>query len=225
MTAFQVEDQVVASTSVSAYASDADLIAALRIGNETAFEWLIDRYQRTMLRVAAMYVANQFVAEEVVQETWLAVLQSLHLFEGRSALKTWIFRILSNRAKTRGIREARSVPFSGLEPVGTEEAAVDPAHFYPPGHADAGWWTSYPRSWDDIPEQRLLSDETRSLIETAITALPESQRMVISLRDVEGWTSDEVCQSLNISENNQRVLLHRARSRVRQALGAYFAEA
>lgn len=226
MTAFQAEDGVVASTSAAIYASDADLVAALRAGDETAFEWLIDRYQRAMLRVAAIYVANQSVAEEVVQETWLAMLQSLHLFEGRSTLKTWIFRILSNRGKTRGIREARSVPFSALEHTDTEQReAVDPASFHPPGHADAGWWSSYPRSWDDIPEQRLLSQETRSLIETAIKQLPESQRTVISLRDVEGWTTDEVCQILNISENNQRVLLHRGRSRVRQVLGAYFAEA
>ena len=151
MTAFQAEDVIVASTSASCYASDATLVAALRAGDERAFEWLIDRYQRAMLRVAALYVANQSVAEEVVQETWLAVLQSLHRFEGRSTLKTWIFRILSNRGKTRGVREARSFPLSALEHAGAEEPAMEAACFHPPGHADAGWWSSYPRNWDDIP--------------------------------------------------------------------------
>ena len=224
MMAFQ-EDAIMASTDASRYMSDAALVAALRAGDELAFEWLIDHYQRAMLRVAALYVANQSVAEEVVQETWLAVLQSLHRFEGRSTLKTWIIRILSNRGKTRGVREARSFPLSALEQASDEESAMDSACFHPPGHADAGWWSSYPRSWDDVPEQRLLSHETRSLIDAAIAALPESQRSVISLRDVEGWAAEEVCQILNITENNQRVLLHRARSRVRQALGAYFAEA
>ena len=224
MMAFQ-EDAIMAPTSASRYMSDATLVAALRTGDELAFEWLIDRYQRAMLRVAALYVANQSVAEEVVQETWLAVLQSLHRFEGRSTLKTWIFRILSNRGKTRGVREARSFPLSALEQAGDGEPSMDSACFHPPGHADAGWWSSYPRSWDDVPEQRLLSHETRSLIDAAIAALPESQRIVISLRDVEGWAAEEVCQILNVTENNQRVLLHRARSRVRQALGAYFAEA
>jgi RNA polymerase sigma-70 factor, ECF subfamily len=225
MTTFQAEDAIMASTSASRDMSDAALVAALRTGDELAFEWLIKRYQRAMLRVAALYVANQSVAEEVVQETWLAVLQSLHRFEGRSTLKTWIFRILSNRGKTRGVREARSFPLSALERAGNEEPAMEASYFHPPGHADAGWWSSYPRNWDDIPEQRLVSQETQSLIETAIAALPDSQRTVISLRDVEGWAAEEVCQILNITENNQRVLLHRARSKVRQALGAYFAEA
>src|SRR2546423_1485272 len=119
-------------------------------------------------------------------------------------------------------QNTRSFPLSALEQAGEEEPAMDSACFHPPGHADAGWGSSYPRSWDDVPEQRLVSQETRSLIDAAIAALPESQRTVISLRDVEGWAAEEVCQILNITENNQRVLLHRARSRVRQALGAYF---
>jgi len=203
------------------------LVEALRRGEEAAFVTLIDRYQTSLLRLATIYVASRAVAEEVVQETWLGVLQGLARFEGRSSLKTWIFRILTNRAKTRGEREGRSIPFSAREALDAEpgEPAVDPARFLPPDHArSAGHWVSFPKSWDDVPESRLLSHETRAQIAMAIEALPSHQRTVISLRDVEGWTADEVCHVLGISETNQRVLLHRARSKVRRVLEQYLSE-
>jgi RNA polymerase sigma-70 factor, ECF subfamily len=203
------------------------LVEALRRGEEAAFVALIERYQASLLRLATIYVASRAVAEEVVQETWLGVLQGLARFEGRSSLKTWIFRILTNRAKTRGEREGRSIPFSALEALDAEpgEPSVDPARFLPPDHPQfAGHWVSFPKNWDDVPESRLLSDETRAQIAMAIETLPPHQRTVISLRDVEGWTADEVCHVLGISETNQRVLLHRARSKVRRVLEQYLSE-
>lgn len=205
-------------------ASDMELVEALRRGEETAFALLLSRYQNAMLRVARIYVASHAVAEEVVQEAWLGLLQGLNRFEGRSSLKTWIFRILTNRAKTRGEREGRSIPFSALEEPGDEryEPSVEPERFLPADHAKwPGHWALPPRSWDDVPESRLLAREAREQIATAIDALPASQRVVISLRDVEGWTADEVCELLRITETNQRVLLHRARSSVRRALEQY----
>ena len=198
---------------------EADIVAALRRGDEAVFAALIERYHRALLRVALLYVADQSVAEELVQETWLGLLQSLARFEGRCSLKTWIFRILVNRAKTRSIRERRSVPFSALRSADdSAEAAVDPAEF----DAD-GRWLVGPQGWGSAPEERLLAQETRTYIQQAVDALPSSQRAVIELRDIAGWTSDEVCRHLGISEANQRVLLHRARSKVRQALAAYVA--
>jgi RNA polymerase sigma-70 factor (ECF subfamily) len=199
---------------------DADTVAALRRGDEATFAALIERYHRALLRVALLYVADQSVAEELVQETWLGLLQSLERFEGRCSLKTWIFRILVNRAKTRSIRERRSVPFSALRSAADDgaEAAVDSAEF----DAD-GRWLVGPQGWGSAPEERLLAQETRTYIQQAVDALPASQRAVIELRDIAGWTSDEVCRHLGISEGNQRVMLHRARSKVRQALAAYVA--
>jgi len=227
MIAVQVKDSGERWPGARAFASDIDLLAALRRGDVAAFALLIDRYQNALLRVAMMYVPSHAVAEEVVQETWLAVFQGIDRFEGRAALKTWIFRILTNRAKTRGEREGRCVPFSMLDDSDGEpcEPAVDSARFNPPDHADAGWWTSCPQSWNQIPERRLLAQETYAQIRTAVATLPANQRMVISLRDIEGWTIEEVCRVLNINENNQRVLLHRARARVRNALEQYFATA
>jgi RNA polymerase sigma-70 factor (ECF subfamily) len=200
--------------------SDASLIAALRRGDEIALGGLIDRYQSALLRAARAYVANLAVAEEVVQETWISVLQSLDRFEGRCSLKTWIFRILANRARARGVREARCVPFSALRPVDDDgsEPAVDPTAFDPATRQ----WVTAPQSWETIPEERVLAQETGAQIQRAIAGLPASQRRVIILRDIEGWSSEEVCGTLNISEANQRVLLHRARSKVRQALEHYF---
>jgi RNA polymerase sigma-70 factor (ECF subfamily) len=203
---------------------DAELLAALRRGDEAAFEVLIDRYQHSLLRVAMIYVPNRAVAEEVVQETWLGLLRSLNRFEGRASLKTWIFRILTNCARRRGVREARSVPFSTLDSYGsdTEEHSVDPDRFLPADHAQwPGHWATPPQSWGGIPENHLLSQETRAQIEAAIEALPETQRLVINMRDVVGLSADEVCHELGISDANQRVLLHRARSKVRRALETY----
>jgi RNA polymerase sigma-70 factor (ECF subfamily) len=199
------------------------LVAALRAGDERAFETLIERYHRVLLRLALMYVPSRTVAEEVVQETWLGVLQGLARFEGRSSLKTWIFRILTNRARTRGQREGRSIPFSAAwsPEADSDEPAVEADRFLPIEHQAAGHWVSRPRDWNVLPEERLISHETRDQIQQAIDALPDSQREVITLRDVEGWSSEEVCNVLEISETNQRVLLHRARSKVRRALEQY----
>jgi RNA polymerase sigma-70 factor (ECF subfamily) len=213
-------------TGVVASADDLYLIEQLRNGNEDAFGALIDRYATAMLRLAMVYVRVLAVAEEVVQETWMAVLEGLHRFEGRSSLKTWLFRILTNRAISRALREGRSIPFSSLEDIDTDHAepAVDPGQFLPAGHRWSGHWVSFPSRWQEMPEERLLSQETRAHLEEAINALPPGQREIIILRDVEGWTSVETCSFLGISEVNQRVLLHRARSKVRGVLEQYFEE-
>ncbi|NJN15591.1 MAG: RNA polymerase sigma factor [Oscillochloris sp.] len=209
-----------------ASASEQDLLAALRSGDEAAFLGLVEQFHGSMLRVAQSYVGSRAVAEEVVQETWLGLLQGLDRFEGRSSLKTYLYRILTNRARTRGVRENRMVAFSDLvvAELARDEPAVDPSHFLPPDHAWAGWWSIRPTSWSGPPEERLLADETRERISAAIAALPEIQRTVITLRDVEGWPAESVCQLLEISDANQRVLLHRARARVRQALEQYLRE-
>jgi RNA polymerase sigma-70 factor, ECF subfamily len=154
----------------------------------------------------------------VVQEAWIAVLNGAGRFEGRSSLKTWIFRIVANKAMTRAAREGRSVPFSALAP---DEPSVDPERFRGPEDRYAGHWTAFPASWADVPEERLLASETLSLVEQAIAELPPAQAVVITMRDVEGFDSGEVCDALEISEANQRVLLHRARSKVRRALEEY----
>jgi RNA polymerase sigma-70 factor (ECF subfamily) len=204
---------------------DMRLVEALRHGNEAAFASLVSVYHKTMLRLARLFVGDEAVAEEVVQDTWLGVLRGLERFEGRSSLKTWIFRILTNIAKTRGQRESRSRPFSSLigDEVEANEPSVDPERFLPAEHPQ--WpneWTSDPRNWGDLPEDRLLRRETLAVAQSAIDDLPPNQREVIRLRDVAGWSSDEVCNVLGISESNQRVLLHRARSKVRRALERYF---
>jgi RNA polymerase sigma-70 factor (ECF subfamily) len=201
---------------------DLELVAALRAGDEAAFMRLVDRLQPTMLRIARMYVSTTAVAEEVVQEAWVGVLKGLDGFEGRSSLRTWILRILVNTAKTRGQREARSVPFSSLwSPDADAEPAVDPDRFIPPGREWAGHWAEDPASWESVPEERLLAGETLRRVGEAIETLPPNQREVIRMRDVLGWTSAEVCNALEITETNQRVLLHRARTKVRRALENY----
>ena len=191
---------------------ETSVVEALRAGDESAFRSLVREYGPSMLRVARMYVGSRAVAEEVVQEAWVAVLNGIGRFEGRSSLKTWIFRILTNIAKTRGQREGRTVPFSAL--ASDEETAVDPDRF-----AENGRWLAPPRSWG--PEERLLGGETREVVDGTIAALPPSQALVITMRDVEGFSAEETCNALDISETNQRVLLHRARSKVRQALEDY----
>jgi RNA polymerase sigma-70 factor (ECF subfamily) len=203
--------------------TDAELVAALRAGDEDTFRELVRGWNASMLRVAQIFVPSRAVAEDVVGETWLRVLGALDRFEGRSSLKTWVFRILVNTAKTRAQREGRSLPFSALhEPGRVPEASVDPDRFLPEDHAlHPGGWASPPR---ELPEERLLAAETRERIASAIEALPPSQRAVISLRDVEGWTAEEVRNALDVSEVNQRVLLHRARSKVRRALEEYLDE-
>jgi RNA polymerase sigma-70 factor (ECF subfamily) len=199
--------------------ADAALVARLRDGDESAFVELIDSYGATMLRVAQMFVRDRATAEEVVQETWLAVLNGIDRFEGRSSLKTWLFRILTNRAKTRGQRDGRMVPFSSLAGSGEEdEPSVDPDRFLGPDSAEPGAWAAPPRAW---PQDKIVEKETLGVIQMAIEQLPDAQREVIRLRDVEGWTPMEVAEALEITDGNQRVLLHRARSKVRAALERY----
>ena len=203
--------------------SDAELIASLRAGDEAAFGQLVDRYHASLVRIARLYVSSQAVAEEVAQETWLGVLNGLERFEERSTLKTWIFRILANIAKTRGVREGRTVPFSSVGGDDDDEHAVDPDRFIP---ADAEraprHWTVPPAIWSTEPDERLLAGEVRELIFRTIEGLPPNQRAAIVLRDVEGWDAAEVRNELGVGETNQRVLLHRARSKVRHALEDYF---
>jgi RNA polymerase sigma-70 factor, ECF subfamily len=199
------------------------LIAALCNGDEQAFANLVDRHSSAMIRVAMAYVPSRAAAEEVVQETWIGVARGIGRFEGRSSLKTWIFRILTNVAMRAGARERRSMPFSSLaEPEFTSEPSVDPDRFLPADHAlFPGHWAIMPTRWP-TPEEGLLAGETRAVIAAAIDELPAAQRTVIALRDVEGWSSEEVSEALEISAGNQRVLLHRARSRVRTAIEDYY---
>jgi len=202
---------------------DVQFLESLRNGDEESFCSLINRHHASMLRLARVYVASEAVAEEVVQETWIGVLEGLDRFEGRSSLATWMFRILTNIAKTRAVRDRRTLPFSALqEPGRVPEAAVDADRFLDPEHPRwPGHWAAQPEAW---PEEALLAAETREVIADAIEALPATQRAVISLRDVEGWSSEEVRNALELSETNQRVLLHRARSKVRAALESYLQE-
>ncbi len=204
---------------------DLELLARLRRGDEAAFIQLVERLCGPMLRLAMVHVGNRAVAEEVVQDAWVGVLAQLDRFEGRSSLRTWVLRILVNRARTRAVRERRTLPFSSLDGLdGPGGPAVEPERFLPAGHRWAGHWASPPRSWRDLPEERLLSAETRAEVERAVELLPPAQRAVITLRDVEGMTAAETCELLGLTEGNQRVLLHRARSRVRRALERYLDE-
>jgi RNA polymerase sigma-70 factor, ECF subfamily len=199
-------------------AEELAVIDGLRAGDEAVFAALVERYGGAMLRVAQLYVRSRAIAEEVVQDAWIGVLNGSARFEGRSSLKTWIFRIVTNRAKTRALKEGRSVPFSDLGP---DEPSVDPERFRGPEDRYPGHWATFPSSWADVPEQRLLAGETLMHVETAIAELPPAQAIVITMRDVEGFDAAEVCDALEISESNQRVLLHRARSKVRRALEEY----
>jgi RNA polymerase sigma-70 factor, ECF subfamily len=201
------------------------LLARLRARDEQAFVELLDRYHGPLVRLATTYVGSRAEGEEVAQETWLAVLRGLDRFEGRSSLKTWIFHILLNRARTRAARARRSVPLSALAgPDEPFEPAVEPDRFLPADHPRwPGHWAAPPASWPDLPESHALAQETLRSVRAAIEGLPPAQRQVITLRDIEGWPAEEVCELLEVSPQNQRVLLHRARSRVRRALEAHFA--
>lgn len=196
---------------------DSRTVAALRAGDELAFAELVETLGPSLTRLARALVPPA-VVDEVVQDTWLGVVTGIDRFEGRSSLRTWIFRILTNRAKSRAMRERRTVPFSSLLPADDEGPSVDPSRFLPESSGPlAHHWATPPPRWD-APEERLLAAETMDVIKQAIAALPPAQRAVITLRDVEGWTSTEVCELLRLSEGNQRLLLHRARTRVRAAL-------
>jgi RNA polymerase sigma-70 factor (ECF subfamily) len=202
----------------STAADEADLVARLRAGDEQAFETLVDRHYGMMLAVARGYVRTRAIAEEVVQEAWVGVLNGIDRFEGRSSLKTWIMRIVANIAMSRGEREARSIPFSALAGEERGEPAVDPDRFRDESDAFPGHWKAYPGNWASLPDDALLGRETLDVVMRAIEELPDAQRVVITMRDVAGCSSEEVCGTLDVSEGNQRVLLHRARSHVRNAL-------
>ena len=205
---------------------ESQLVLALRAGDERAFTRLVERYHVGMIRFAQQYVPDRSVAEGVAQEAWLGVLRGLDRFEARSSLKTWIFSIVLNCARARARRDKRTIPFSAMEHPLDEpaEAAVDPAWFR--GQADRypGGWVAFPPSWGDAPEERLLAAEARQYLRAAVDALPASQREVVLLRDVLGWSAGETCHILQVSEANQRVLLHRGRSKVRRALECYLNE-
>jgi RNA polymerase sigma-70 factor (ECF subfamily) len=198
--------------------SDGERLQRLRNGDEAAFMDLVDRYGPLMLRIALSHVSSRAVADEVVQEAWLGVLKGLDRFEGRSSLKTWIMRIVANQARRRGERERRSVPVSTLAGA-DDEPSVDPSRFRPfddPRYP--GGWTRPPQDW---PEEQLLAGETLGLVREAVSALPPRQQEVFLLRDVEGWEPEEVAEALGLTAGNQRVLLHRARSKIRSRLEEY----
>jgi RNA polymerase sigma-70 factor (ECF subfamily) len=204
----------------SPWPDDQSLIHALRQGDESSFTTLIETYHASLIRIALLFVRDREVAEEVAQETWIGVLRGIDRFEGRSSIRTWLFSILTNQARRRGERERRVISFAALaQPAGeTDEPAVDPNRFLPSGDEYAGHWASALPPWETSPELAVLAAEGRHEIEAAIASLPPNQRAVITLRDVEGWAAAEVCNVLQLSATNQRVLLHRARARVRALL-------
>jgi RNA polymerase sigma-70 factor (ECF subfamily) len=203
--------------------TDAALLAALRAGDERAFVTLVRRHHDAMLRLASSFVPNAAVAEEVVQDTWIGVLRGIGGFEGRSSFRTWLFRILVNRARTAGERERRTIAVGDSTAVGATIGAGDAGAAVPASRFDAGGsWLSPPERWIEEVEDRLEAGKLAGLIRTAIADLPDRQRQVVTLRDIEGLTSEEVCGVLEISEGNQRVLLHRGRSRLRQVIETGF---
>jgi len=206
--------------TVHSPSAEQEQLEALRRGDERAYAALVDAHASAMLRVARLYVRDRTVAEEVVQEAWLGVLRGIERFEGRSTLRTWLLRVVANIARSRAVREARSVPLSA---VARDEPSVPADRFRGPDDLWSGHWASPPAEWS-LPDHALLTSELRAELLTAMDALPEGQRRVISLRDVEGWSADDVCDVLELSEANQRVLLHRARSTVRRRLGDYLSE-
>ena len=212
---------MIGPASQGGVADDATLVARLRDGDEEAFDEAVTALYPAMLAVARGYVRTRSVAEEVVQEAWLGVLKGLDGFEGRSTLRTWLLKIVTNIARTRAAAEARSLPFSSLEGEGGEPA-VEPQRFRGPDEAFPGGWRSFPTSWQTQPESQLLARETLELVERTIGELPLAQRTVITLRDVTGCAAAEVSEAMGISEGNQRVLLHRARARVRARLERHF---
>ena len=203
---------------------DAELVEALRAGDQAAFTALVDELSPALMRMALAHVPSRAIAEEVVQDTWLAVINGIDRFEGRSALRTWIFQILLNKARTRGKREKRTLPFSSFRrraEEGGDEPAVDADRFQGRDGQRPGWWARPPAEWEGV-EARIENNEVRDLLLKAIAELPPRQRDVIVLRDLQGYSSEEARNVLDLSETNQRVLLHRARSKVRAALEAHF---
>jgi RNA polymerase sigma-70 factor, ECF subfamily len=201
--------------------SDGELVARLRAGDEASFAEILDAWSRGMLRTARAFVGSEQAAEDVVQETWVAVIRSLDGFEGRSSLRTWVYRILINTARAHGAKDSRTVTSARLS--GDEDAGptVDPARFQGPDEPFPGHWRQFPDPWPS-PETEVMRQEVWATLNAALADLPHRQRVVITLRDVDGYTSEEVCAMLDVSAANQRVLLHRARAAVRQRLEEYF---
>lgn len=194
-------------------ADDSELVARLQAGDEQAFVILVDLYHAPLLRLASTFVPSRAVAEEVVQDTWLGVVRGIERFEGRSSLKTWLFRIVVNRARTAGVRERRETPSDRADLSTFAEPAVAPERFN-----SAGGWSSPPTPWADDAEERIVARETAQKVARHLALLPDRQRQVVVMRDFEGLPAVEVCALLGISEANQRVLLHRGRSRLRTML-------
>ena len=207
-------------------ADDADVVARLRAGDEQVFRQLVAEWSPAMLRVARGFVGNLQSAEDVVQDAWLGVVRGLDAFEGRASLRTWVLTIVVNRARTRGSREARTIAWSSVGAEDTQGPTVDPARFQGEDGRYPGHWTSAgaPAAWEELPEGSVLTNEALEQVRAALELLPPRWRLVVSLRDIDGLTSEEVCDLLDITPGNQRILLHRGRSKVRAALESYLAE-
>lgn len=205
-------------------ADDSAIVERLLMGDESAFAEIVTGWSPVMLRVARGHVSTEASCEEIVQETWMAVVRGLDRFEGRSSLRTWVFRILTNLAKTRGVREARTVPMSSWAAADASGPTVDPSRFLGPDAQYPHHWTPIgtPAPWQPSPEQAAVDGETRQLLGAALLELPQRQRTVVTLRDVHGLSAVEVCRILALSQANQRVLLHRGRARLRTVLEDYY---
>jgi len=204
------------------YGDDAVLVDALRTGDEAAFAWMLERYDAPLRRMARNFVPTTAIADEVVQDTWLAVIEGIDRFEQRSSLKTWLYRILLNIARTHGAKEQRTIPFA-TNTIVDDEPAVDPHRFRRFALKGRGTWAQPPQPWSE-PERSALDAESRSFIEHAVDRLPPDQREVLTMRDLLDWSAVEVCDALGITDANQRVLLHRGRSKVRATLERHYGE-
>jgi len=208
-------------TAAGVLPADAVIVARLRAGDDAMFAVLVDSWSPGMLRAARAFVGDDHAAQDVVQEAWLGVVRGIGAFQERSSLRTWVYRILVNRAKTRGVRDSRTVPVSSFAPTGEDAGpTVDPARFQGQDGEYPGHWRAFPEPWPS-PEDDAVAAETRRRLVAALAGLPDRQRVVVTLRDVEGYSSDEVCELLEISAGNQRVLLHRARAALRACLEAH----
>ena len=212
------------ATGASSWGADEQIVSALRAGDENVFREVYERNYPVMKRVARGYVDSDAVAEEIVQETWMAIVKGIGRFERRSALGTWIFSILINQAKSHNARERRALPLSSVATTGDEGPVLDMDRFQKDDEAWPGHWATPPRPWQK-PERRLLSLEARAQLKQALTELPDRQRVIVGLRDIEGLSAEEVCELLELTQENQRVLLHRGRSRLRTVLEGYFDDA
>jgi RNA polymerase sigma-70 factor (ECF subfamily) len=218
----QTNRELSGAASPDPLVDESRLLGRLRAGDESAFVELVDRYAGAMLRIARLYVRNESVAEEIVQEAWLNMLKGIEGFEGRSTLRTWIFTILGNCARKRLKKEGRSVPLTALA-GDADESSVPEERFFPTTHPRwAGMWSTLVDAWDEVPDEELLGGEAREQLRKVVSDLPARYAAVFVLREVDGWSSQEVAALLDISAENQRVLLHRARTRIRDALEEYF---